>query len=325
MFAGWSGDPGRPLGLAMGLGYEPGKAVGGSAYLEPKQAWLFIPTGLDRKYDRAVEKANRHLLEAREPKWSIEYSVTRPIETLAVLDGLAYGQLQEGRVILLPFGPKVFALCCLLVACVHYPEVAVWRVSPPGSLRILWTASRAGVLSGDFRATRVEPRFLYPPRGPGPLPAAAGDAAESGLASRRLLRSSGCSANVRLGVQRPAPQGLGRVTAARVVEEEAVEGRAPVLELPSMDRPSAPMRWRMQRVSWLGPVSGLLLGGTALLALGLAGPEGTSPRTFRVWLLADAHVGTDKTKGRERLATALRQSEGASGFEWDVAFDLGDL
>ena len=60
-------------------------------------------------------------------------------------------------------------------------------------------------------------------------------------------------------------------------------------------------------------ISGLLLGGTALLALGLAGPEGPSPRTFRVWVFADAHVGTDKAEGRESLATALRQSEAASG------------
>jgi hypothetical protein len=44
-----------------------------------------------------------------------------------------------------------------------------------------------------------------------------------------------------------------------------------------------------------------------------------------VWVFADAHVGTDKAKGRESLATALRQSEAASGFEWDVALDLGDM
>jgi hypothetical protein len=44
-----------------------------------------------------------------------------------------------------------------------------------------------------------------------------------------------------------------------------------------------------------------------------------------VWVFADAHVGTDKANGRESLATALRQSESASGFEWDVALDLGDM
>jgi hypothetical protein len=72
-------------------------------------------------------------------------------------------------------------------------------------------------------------------------------------------------------------------------------------------------------------ISRLLLGGTTLLVLGLASAEGPSPRTFRVWVFADAHVGTDKAHGRDSLATALRQSESASGFEWDVALDLGDM
>jgi hypothetical protein len=50
-----------------------------------------------------------------------------------------------------------------------------------------------------------------------------------------------------------------------------------------------------------------------------------SPRTFQVWVFSDAHVGTDQQKGRESLAIALRQSEAASGFHWDIALDLGDM
>src|SRR5262245_41568540 len=50
-----------------------------------------------------------------------------------------------------------------------------------------------------------------------------------------------------------------------------------------------------------------------------------SPRTFQVWVFSDAHIGTDRENGRESLATALRQSEGASGFHWDIALDLGDV
>lgn len=49
------------------------------------------------------------------------------------------------------------------------------------------------------------------------------------------------------------------------------------------------------------------------------------PRTLRVWVFADAHVGTDKAEGRASLADAIRQSESASGFEWDLALDLGDV
>ena len=50
-----------------------------------------------------------------------------------------------------------------------------------------------------------------------------------------------------------------------------------------------------------------------------------TPKTFRVWVLADAHVGSDKKHGRDSLAEAIRQSESAAGFEWDIALDLGDM
>jgi hypothetical protein len=63
----------------------------------------------------------------------------------------------------------------------------------------------------------------------------------------------------------------------------------------------------------------------AFLILALAGLYGQAPRTFRVWVFSDAHVGSDQKRGRESLATALRQSEGAAGFPWDIALDLGDL
>lgn len=44
-----------------------------------------------------------------------------------------------------------------------------------------------------------------------------------------------------------------------------------------------------------------------------------------MWVFSDAHVGTDKAFGRDSLATALRQSESAEGFDWDIALDLGDM
>jgi hypothetical protein len=50
-----------------------------------------------------------------------------------------------------------------------------------------------------------------------------------------------------------------------------------------------------------------------------------TPGKFRVWVFSDAHVGSDKADGRESLATAIQQSEGTLGFDWDIALDLGDL
>src|SRR4249919_168364 len=53
--------------------------------------------------------------------------------------------------------------------------------------------------------------------------------------------------------------------------------------------------------------------------------RGETPKKFRVWVFADAHVGSDKKHGRESLAEAIRQSESATGFDWDIALDLGDM
>jgi Calcineurin-like phosphoesterase len=54
-------------------------------------------------------------------------------------------------------------------------------------------------------------------------------------------------------------------------------------------------------------------------------PHGKTPKTFRVWIFSDAHVGRDKKYGpRDSLAEALHQSESAYGFDWDIALNLGD-
>ena len=50
---------------------------------------------------------------------------------------------------------------------------------------------------------------------------------------------------------------------------------------------------------------------------------------FVLWVMGDAHVGTDLKSGRKSLEEALAQSEGRvegyPQFRWDVALDVGDL
>ncbi|MEO2012872.1 MAG: CocE/NonD family hydrolase [Fuerstiella sp.] len=54
-----------------------------------------------------------------------------------------------------------------------------------------------------------------------------------------------------------------------------------------------------------------------------------SPRAFRVWATSCSHVPADIRRGRESLATAIRQSEGqvagVPAFDWDIMIDAGDL
>ena len=73
------------------------------------------------------------------------------------------------------------------------------------------------------------------------------------------------------------------------------------------------------------PLTRLLLTLIVAAAITPVGARGGPPKTFRVWVFADAHVGTDKAHGRESLASALRESEFVRDLEWDIALDLGDL
>ena len=78
------------------------------------------------------------------------------------------------------------------------------------------------------------------------------------------------------------------------------------------------------------------LGGLAIVSAAspaskaLAQEPGTGPRTFRLWAIGDAHVGTDLKHKRESLADAIRQSEkggseGGPPFDWDIALNVGDF
>ena len=59
-------------------------------------------------------------------------------------------------------------------------------------------------------------------------------------------------------------------------------------------------------------------------------PTESSRNTLRLWAFGDAHVGTDKRNGRDRLAEAIIHSEfggteGGPPFAWDIAIDVGDM
>ena len=62
----------------------------------------------------------------------MEYRVEQPIDCFGMLESVVYGLLKSFSAIVLPFGPKVFTLCSLLVASLH-PTVSIWRVSAGGA------------------------------------------------------------------------------------------------------------------------------------------------------------------------------------------------
>lgn len=127
-FAGWTNRPGLTVTAIVGLGYERGKALGASEYLQAADRFLFIPESPEHRYRSKVEQINRRLIEATGPKRIINYDVTRPLQTLLNISNLISGIKTDSKPVLLPFGPKILFALSLIAAMVHR-EAAVWYVS----------------------------------------------------------------------------------------------------------------------------------------------------------------------------------------------------
>lgn len=128
-FAGWSMASGAPSVAIVGLGYEPDFALGTWEYLEASSLVAFFPTGEDVRYDEAVRKANEEILKQIGDAQVCKYRVDDPVHLFIILNTLVSGYLGIARPIIVPFGPKIFAVTALLVALIHQPAVTVWRVS----------------------------------------------------------------------------------------------------------------------------------------------------------------------------------------------------
>jgi len=81
-YAGWTSTPERPITAVVGLGYEHDLALGTIEYLEPTNVWVFVPGGEDRRYDDAVNQANRNLKEMLRDERVMKYNVDAPASGL---------------------------------------------------------------------------------------------------------------------------------------------------------------------------------------------------------------------------------------------------
>lgn len=129
-FSGWTSYPEKPPAAIIGLGYEQSRAIGIVDHLEINNAaWAFVPRGPIDDYSMSVDLANGSLfqmigVEGRR----LYYEVMDPSALFRELNALVDLLKQIYNPILIPFGPKIFALVSLLVGCIHQ-EVGVWRVS----------------------------------------------------------------------------------------------------------------------------------------------------------------------------------------------------
>jgi len=133
-FAGWTTRPDRPPAAIVGLGYEPNKAIGIVDHLEINNAtWAYYPLGPIPEYYQRVLEANHSLLDIIQADGRCQpYDLNEPAQLFHDMNSLVDMLKPHFNVVLIPFGPKLFALVSLLVAGLH-DDIGVWRVSS-GSL-----------------------------------------------------------------------------------------------------------------------------------------------------------------------------------------------
>lgn len=150
-FAGRFSDPSRPLALIAGLGYEIGKVMGAAEYVQAARVIALFPESPISAYQPMVHDANKLLLDDLDMRDVIPYPVDDPERTIATLDAVVRGLQETHNIVLLPGGPKIFVLGCLIVQTM-YPETSVWRVSSGSSIN-----SRDVLPSANFVGLRWRP------------------------------------------------------------------------------------------------------------------------------------------------------------------------
>jgi len=127
--SGWSSRPEQPLGLIVGLGCEKGLALGALQFLEPDKAWLFVPIGIDEKFDISLGEANEGI-EGIFDATRFGYHITQPSVLRAKFEALLNSVDGDYRTICIPFGPKIFTWACLsTLVFKQLHEVGVWAFS----------------------------------------------------------------------------------------------------------------------------------------------------------------------------------------------------
>lgn len=127
-FEGWSTDATKPVACVLGLGFERELALAALETLEPARTVAFVADGLDVRFETRVHQDNIDLIQSSELVLQ-RYSLKQPNKSLHQIEDVVYSLQGAHRPVLVPLGPKLFALLCLLVAAAYGDSVAVWRVS----------------------------------------------------------------------------------------------------------------------------------------------------------------------------------------------------
>jgi len=129
-FAGWSPNIDLPLSVVIGLGYDPIKALGICEYLETTNVYAMAPAFRDENQSDLVMTVNEEFFRWMQRMGTTggvyNYYVEQPFKSFLDLQSLAY---PFHRAVIIPFGPKIFALQSFLLSIIYAKKISVWRVS----------------------------------------------------------------------------------------------------------------------------------------------------------------------------------------------------
>jgi hypothetical protein len=97
--------------------------------LEPNKAWIFKPKGVDPKFDTAMKRANQHIEDIFDVS-AFTYDIVEPTFARGRLEALLNAVHRSFRLIIVPFGPKIFAwLAVSTIVFGERNEVGIWAFS----------------------------------------------------------------------------------------------------------------------------------------------------------------------------------------------------
>lgn len=128
-FEGVLGDLSLPTSVIIGLGYEKGKALGISNYLDSWRDYIFLPRSPILEFEKYVRENNNDLIESIPQEQILTYNVSSPYSTYLDLKSLVLSLRDFSRPLLIPLGPKILSALCVILSKELTPNVPVWRVS----------------------------------------------------------------------------------------------------------------------------------------------------------------------------------------------------
>ena len=100
-----------------------------TAQHEPNKAWIFKPKGIDPKFDAAMKAANLHIEDIFDVS-NFGYEISKPASARGRLEALLNAIEKSFRLIVVPFGPKIFAwLAISTVVFSGRSNIGVWTFS----------------------------------------------------------------------------------------------------------------------------------------------------------------------------------------------------